>query len=64
MGERRHGSRTLLGDVERVDMTSDFEISLVTSASGNCPFSFGPSRKGIDHLRTRDDLIGILGSSR
>lgn len=44
---------------ERLDITSDFEISLLMSTGGDLPIFIQTFEKGVDHLRDRDDLTGI-----
>lgn len=44
---------------ERLDMTSDFEISLLIRTGGDLPIFIRTFEKGVDHLRDRDHLTGI-----
>lgn len=44
---------------ERMDMTSDYEISIVMSGGGSEPIFVRTFEMGINHLRSRDQLIAI-----
>ncbi|WP_426996298.1 AlbA family DNA-binding domain-containing protein [Pseudarthrobacter sp. N5] len=44
---------------ERMDMTSDYEVSMVLSAQGNNPIFIRTFETAINHLRSRDQLTAI-----
>ena len=44
---------------ERLDMISDYEISLVMRVRDDLPIFIRTFEKGVNHLRNRDDLTGI-----